>query len=115
LGTDLDKATQAQLDRGYRMVELLKQPQYQPMEVYDQVVSIFAGTNGLLDDIELGDICEFEKQMLVYLKEKHSELLTELRSKGKMDDQLRDALGQAIVGFRETFSTKLEQNGKRQS
>ena len=115
LGTDLDKATQAQLDRGYRMVELLKQPQYQPMEVYDQVISIFAGTNGLLDDIELNDICEFEKRMLAYLKEKHSELLTELRSKGEMDDQLRDALGHAILDFREVYSTKPSQDDKGQS
>ncbi len=60
LGTELDKATQKQLDRGYRMVELLKQPQYRPMDVIDQVMSIFAGTQGYLDDVPRTDVSRWE-------------------------------------------------------
>src|SRR5690606_15173933 len=64
LGTELDAATQKQLDRGARMVELLKQPQYQPYETVDQVISIFAGTKGYLDDVPVKQVPAFEKAML---------------------------------------------------
>ena len=104
LGTDLDKATQAQLDRGYRMVELLKQPQYVPMEVFDQVVSIFAGASGLMDDVKLNQVAEFETQMHEYLKTNQSELLAELRSKADMDDEFKKRLTDAIKAFKETFN-----------
>lgn len=100
LGTDLDKATQAQLDRGYRMVELLKQPQYQPMDVIDQVVSIFAGSTGLFDDVEVKKVSDMERKMLEYLKAKKSELLEELRRKGKMDEDLKKNLTDAIRQFK---------------
>jgi len=100
LGTDLDKATQAQLDRGYRMVELLKQPQYQPMDVIDQVVSIFAGSTGLFDDVEVKKVAEMEQKMLEYLKANKSDLLEILRSKGKMDDEIKKNLTEAIRQFK---------------
>ncbi|OPZ95319.1 MAG: ATP synthase subunit alpha [Planctomycetes bacterium ADurb.Bin412] len=100
LGTDLDKAAQAQLDRGCRMVELLKQPQYQPMDVIDQVVSIFAGSTGLFDDVEVKKISEMERKMHEYLKAKKSELLEELRRKGKMDEDLKKNLTDAIRQFK---------------
>ena len=64
LGTDLDAATQSQLDRGYRMVELLKQPQYQPLSAIDQVMSIFAGTRGYLDKVPVNQVPEWEEQFL---------------------------------------------------
>ena len=64
LGTELDKATQLQLDRGYRMVELLKQPQYQPMNVVDQVMSIYAGTEGFLDDVPVKEVQRWEAEFL---------------------------------------------------
>ncbi|MFC1781969.1 F0F1 ATP synthase subunit alpha [Planctomycetota bacterium] len=105
LGTELDKATQAQLDRGYRMVELLKQPQYQPMEVFDQIVSIFAGSVGLLDDIDVKEVAEFEKKMHKYIKKHHSNLLDELRSKKQMDDDLKQNLTKAIKKFKETLKS----------
>ncbi len=64
LGTELDKATQQQLDRGYRMVELLKQPQYQPMDVVDQVMSIYAGSEGFLDDVPVKEVSRWEAEFL---------------------------------------------------
>jgi F-type H+/Na+-transporting ATPase subunit alpha len=96
LGTDLDKATQAQLNRGRCMVELLKQPQYQPMDVYDQVISVFAGTNGFLDDIALGKLVEFEGKMLKYIQTNCPDVRDELVKKGRFDDDLRRKLGAAI-------------------
>ncbi|MCK5271772.1 MAG: F0F1 ATP synthase subunit alpha [Sedimentisphaerales bacterium] len=102
LGTDIDKATQAQLDRGRRMVEILKQPQYQPMDVFDQVVSLFVGISGLLDDVDVHHIAVFEKQMHEYLKANNSELLTELRSRGEMSDEFKSRLTAAIREFKRT-------------
>ena len=67
LGTELDKATQAQLDRGYRMVELLKQPQYQPLDVVDQVMSIYAGSEGYLDDVPIKQVSEWETEFLNFV------------------------------------------------
>ncbi|MBN1846815.1 MAG: F0F1 ATP synthase subunit alpha [Sedimentisphaerales bacterium] len=103
LGTELDKATQAQLDRGYRMVELLKQPQYQPMEVFEQVVSIFAGTSGLLDAIDANRIPDFEAHMHKFLREKKAPLMDELRKKQEMDDDLKGRLKEAISACRGAF------------
>ncbi len=100
LGTDLDKATQAQLDRGYRMVELLKQPQYKPMDVYDQVISIIAGTSGLLDDVARNDVTEFESQMHSYLTEKHEDLLNAFKESGKLTDEMKDKIVKAIQEFK---------------
>jgi len=106
LGTDLDKATQAQLDRGYRMVELLKQPQYQPMDVFDQVISIFSGTTGLLDNVEINQVAEFEKQMHEYLKTNQADLIGELRNKGEMNDDFKNRLTKAIKEFKTAFKNK---------
>jgi F-type H+-transporting ATPase subunit alpha len=106
LGTDLDKATQAQLDRGYRMVELLKQPQYQPMDVFDQVISIFSGTTGLLDNVKINQVAEFEKQMHEYLKTNQADLIGELRNKGEMNDDFKNRLTKAIKEFKTAFKNK---------
>src|SRR5680860_1334685 len=70
-GSELDKATQAQLARGARMVELLKQDQYKPLSVADQVLSIFAGVNGFLDNVPVNKIREFEQNLLAFIKEKY--------------------------------------------
>ena len=69
LGTELDKATQLQLDRGYRMVELLKQPQYQPMDVVDQVMSIYAGSEGYLDDVPVKEVPRWETEFLTFMRD----------------------------------------------
>src|SRR6185436_11945225 len=87
-GSELDKATQAQLARGVRMVELLKQDQYRPMSVENQVISIFAGTNGFLDDVPVTKVRLFEEELLEYFTEKHPDIQREIVSKGKLDDEL---------------------------
>src|ERR1700748_2106232 len=74
LGTELDKATQQQLDRGYRMVELLKQPQFQPMDAIDQVMVIFAGTRGYLDKVERRKVLEWQDQFLKFMREQRAEV-----------------------------------------
>jgi len=105
LGTELDKATQAQLDRGARMVELLKQPQYQPMNVIDQVISIFAGSKGFLDDIEIKKVDEFEKGLHEYMRNQGKPVRDELENIMKIDDELESKLKDAIGAFKSSFNT----------
>jgi len=100
LGTELDAATQRQLDRGQRMVELLKQPQYQPYPTAEQVVSIFAGINGLLDDLPVNKVRPFEAAMLKHLREEHPEILDEIDRTGEMSNELADKIRQAIRDFK---------------
>lgn len=100
LGTDLDPATQAQLDRGYRMVELLKQPQYQPLSVAEQVVSLYAGTKGFLDDVEIKTVQQWEKDFLQFINDKHSSLLTKLTESGDLTDEVVQGLEAAISDFK---------------
>lgn len=104
LGTDLDKATQAQLDRGYRMVELLKQPQYQPLDIIDQIISIYAGTEGFLDNIDVKRVAEFEAKMHEYLKANSADVVVALRKKGAFDDDLKEKMNTAIAEFKKTFA-----------
>jgi F-type H+-transporting ATPase subunit alpha len=99
LGTELDKATQRQLDRGYRMVELLKQPQYDPRAMVDQVISIFAGTQGYFDTIPVGDVARVEKDLLTFMKEKKSELRNKIVQTGALDDATMAELRQALEDF----------------
>ncbi len=97
LGTELDKATQQQLDRGYRMVELLKQPQYQPLHFADQVISIFAGTNGYFDKVPVNKVAEVEKELLQYIREQKSEVRDALVETETLDaDALKAALGDFV-------------------
>jgi F-type H+-transporting ATPase subunit alpha len=101
-GSELDKVSQAQLDRGYRLTELLKQPQRSPLPVEEQVVSIFAGTHGHLDDLPLADIRRFEAELLEEFRSRYSDLLTHIRERGALPDE--DKLDAAIVGFKERFT-----------
>jgi F-type H+/Na+-transporting ATPase subunit alpha len=103
LGTDLDKATQAQLDRGYRMVELLKQPQFKPVDVYEQVVSVFAGTSGLLDDIQVKQVSRFETEMHAWLHKNRPQAYESIKQKGKFDDEVKSVVSAAIGDFKKTF------------
>src|SRR5438093_1292128 len=98
--SELDKATQAQLSRGVRMVELLKQEQYQPMPVENQVISIFAGTNGFLDDVPVAKIRLFEEELLEYMKRERPDIQRELATKGKFDDELTNKLRATITKFK---------------
>jgi F-type H+-transporting ATPase subunit alpha len=101
LGTELDKATQKQLDRGYRMVELLKQPQYQPLSAVDQVMSIFAGTQGFLDDIPIRDVSRFEAAFLTFMREVKPDVRSALEREKKMTSQIESSLSKAILEFKE--------------
>jgi F-type H+-transporting ATPase subunit alpha len=100
-GSELDKATQAQLARGVRMVELLKQGQYKPMPVADQVISIYAGTQGFLDDVAVEKIRQFEEDLLHYVTQHHPELRKEITSISKIDDAVGSKLKQMITTFKQ--------------
>jgi F-type H+-transporting ATPase subunit alpha len=103
LGTELDPATQARLDRGYRMVELLKQAQYQPMSVAEQVVSIYAGTRGHLDDVPVAKVREFEQGLLDFVRNRSPELLEKIVQIGDLTPEIEEAIKGAISGFKATF------------
>ena len=101
-GSELDKATQAQLARGIRMVELLKQEQYKPMPISDQVISIYTGVNGYLDTVPVNKIREFERDLIEHFKEKHSALRDEVKTKKKIDDELGGRLKDVINEFKKS-------------
>ena len=102
-GSDLDKATQATLHRGDRMTELLKQPQYAPMEASDQVISIFAVSEGFADGLELKDIARFEKELLLYVKQSWPELESLIDSGRKLTKDELQRLRETVRGFAESF------------
>ena len=102
-GSDLDKASQAQLARGQRMVELLKQPQFQPMDVALQIASIYAGTKGHMDSLKLESVRDFEVGLHEYLKSQKGEILSAIVSTGKLEKTTEEALGKAIDEFKERF------------
>ncbi|MEC4680226.1 MAG: F0F1 ATP synthase subunit alpha [Nitrospirota bacterium] len=101
-GSELDKATQAQLARGVRMVELLKQDQYKPMVVADQVLSIFAGVNGLIDNVPVNKIREFEQDLLAFIKEKYPNVRKQVVANKKIDDEFGGQLKQIITEFKKS-------------
>jgi F-type H+/Na+-transporting ATPase subunit alpha len=105
--SDLDAASRAQLDRGARLVELLKQPQYDPFPVENQVVSIWAGSNGYLDDVPLDDVSRFERDFLEYLRRSHEGILTAIRETKTLSEDTATALKDAIEEFRKSFETSL--------
>ncbi|MBX7058187.1 MAG: F0F1 ATP synthase subunit alpha [Leptospirales bacterium] len=101
LGTELDPATQSQLDRGYRVLEVLKQSESEPWPVEEQVVSIFAVTRGLMDKIEVGRIREFEKLLIEHMRSAHPEYLKGIRESKKIDDE--QGLERTILDFADSF------------
>src|SRR3989441_703624 len=103
-GSDLDKATQSQLHRGQRLVEILKQPQYQPLPVEKQVAIIFAGTNGYLDPISVSDIRAYEQELYRFLESRHPGLLTGVAAKKQLDDALKGDLDRALKEFGAQFA-----------
>ena len=102
-GSDLDKATQQQLARGQRLVEVLKQPQYQPMPAEKEVAILFAGANGYLDEWPVDSIADYEKQMLEFMESKHPELLQEIKEKSDISEELEAKLKSALDEFRGIF------------
>jgi F-type H+-transporting ATPase subunit alpha len=106
LGTELDKATQAQLDRGVRLVELLKQPQYKPMPVEEQVASIYAGTKGHLDDIPTAKVRDFEAKFLAFMRDTRREILKDIAEKKQIAAENEKALVAAIREFKAQYGAE---------
>ena len=104
-GSDLDKSTQQQLNRGYRLVEVLKQAQYQPLSAEKEVMILFAGARGYLDDWPAESVSEYEKQMLEFMGSKYSDLLEEIREKGSIDDALEEKIKKALDEFKGVFQS----------
>ena len=104
-GSDLDAATQGQLHRGERLVELLKQPQYKPLSVVQQIISIFAGVRGLVDDIPVADIQKFESGLLNFIEDKHQSLIEKIDTAKKLDDDSEAQLQAAIEEFKGLFQS----------
>lgn len=109
-GSDLDKATKAQLDRGMRMTELLKQPQYMPMPVEKQVISLYAGTKGYIDDVPVADVTRFEAELLKYVDNTAPEIGADIVKNKKITDANEAALKKVLADFKQTFVTS---DGKR--
>ena len=103
-GSELDKATRAQLSRGQRLVELLKQPQYEPLAVEQQIMIIFAGTTGLLDDIAVADVQKFERELYRFVETRHGAVCAAIREKQQLDEQLKTDLTAVIKEFAADFA-----------
>ncbi|MGC8494018.1 MAG: F0F1 ATP synthase subunit alpha, partial [Syntrophobacteraceae bacterium] len=102
-GSDLDKSTQAQLNRGVRLVELLKQAQYQPMPAEKEVMSLYSGTRGFLDTVPIEKVGEYEQQMLAFMDRKFPEILAEIKEKQAIDNALDEKMGAALKEFAGVF------------
>src|SRR6187549_824435 len=105
-GSDLDKSTQAQLTRGARLVEILKQPQYEPLPVERQVAIIYAGTNGYLDGIPVADVQGFASELYKFIETRHAALFTGIAEKKIIDDETKGALEAALTEFNKQFVAK---------
>jgi F-type H+-transporting ATPase subunit alpha len=110
-GSELDVATQKQLARGERLVEILKQPQYAPMPVEQQITIIYAATNGYLDDVEAGEVRRFEYGMHEYVRAQHPDVGRAIRSSGKLDDAVVASLKQALEAYRELYKAERGNGG----
>jgi F-type H+-transporting ATPase subunit alpha len=102
-GSDLDLATQKLLNRGSKLTELLKQDQYSPLKVEEQVVSIFSGVRGFLDDVELNQIKSFENKLLSKIKSEAPDILNNIKSSGKIDESNEEKLKTFITDFKKGF------------
>jgi len=107
-GSDLDASTQAQLRRGESLVELLKQPQYEPMPVEKEIAAIFCGANGYLDDIETTHVARFESEFLSYMEKTHPNIQQQIVDTGVLSDELIDGLHAAVKGFKSGFKAEAQ-------
>jgi F-type H+-transporting ATPase subunit alpha len=105
-GSDLDKSTQAQLNRGARLVEILKQPQYEPLPVERQVAIIYAGTNGFLDKIAVSEVRNFETELYRFIETRYPQIFSGIRDKKQLDDELKGALNNAVKEFAGDFAAR---------
>jgi len=97
---DLDKATKAKIDRGQRLMELLKQAQFEPMPMEEQVAVLFAGNEGYLDAVPLEQVRDFEKKLIVYLKDHHGKILETIRASRDFSDETKPELKKALDSFK---------------
>ena len=104
-GSDLDASTQQLLNRGSKLTELLKQKQYSPMTVAEQVVSVFCGVKGYLDDIDLKDVAEFESKIIERCKSEKPEIIEGIQSSGKLDEDNEKLLVEVIIQLKGTFKS----------
>ena len=102
--SDLDEVTRKQLERGQRMVELLKQPPYSPIPIEKQVVALYAGTRGYLDDIPVSAVTKFEKELYLFIDSKYPQILEQIREKKKLDDEIEAELKKALEDFKSQFA-----------
>ena len=102
-GSELDKATQAQLTRGERLVEILKQPQYEPMPVENQIMIIYVGENGYLDDLSMDRVSDFESGFYQFIGEKYPDIPRDIREKKELTDEMKKILDQAAEEFKKNF------------
>jgi len=103
-GSDLDAATQAQLFRGERLVELLKQDQYRPLPVAYQVISIFTGVRGLVDGVKVSDIKKFENGLLAFIEDKHKNIIDAINQTKKLDETVESQLKAAVLEYKDLFN-----------
>ena len=99
-GSDLDASTQQLLNRGAKLTELLKQDQYSPMTVAEQVISVFTGVRGYLDDVELNKIKKFEKDIIEKIKSEKAEIIDEIQTSGKLDENIEKILVEIIEDYK---------------
>ena len=105
-GSDLDKSTQAQLNRGFRLVEILKQPQYQPLSMAKQVTILFAGTRGFTDKYDVGVLADYEQQLFEFVESKHPDVFADLEAKKEIDDELDAKMRAALEEFDGIFQAQ---------
>lgn len=103
-GSDLDKATKDQLDRGIRMVETLKQPQYTPLNVCEQILVIYTAVRGFLTDVAVDKVVNFQQDYLKFMKANHQEIIDEINTKQKLDDELENKINKSIEEFKSTYA-----------
>ncbi|MCQ2911373.1 MAG: F0F1 ATP synthase subunit alpha, partial [Clostridia bacterium] len=105
-GSDLDKATVDRLEQGKRLMEILKQPQYKPMKVEEQVIILYVVTNKYLLDVEVNDVRRFESEFLDFMNARHNEILEAIRTDKELKDETKEKLNSAIEEFKKEFSAK---------
>jgi F-type H+-transporting ATPase subunit alpha len=109
LGTDLDAATQSRLDRGYRMVEILKQGQYTPLDVIDEVLIIYAGTRGHLDKVPIKEVSAWEKAYLTFMRDQKPEIRKKIEETKDLSDDTMTAINAAIALFQSQYAAKKDE------
>ena len=105
-GSELDKATKAMLDRGQRLTELLKQPQYKPVSVEEQVISIYAGVNGYFDEVPVNKVSQADGDMLKFMRSNYAEVVKAIREKKQIDKETEAVLKKALKEFQDTFTSE---------